>query len=280
MADKPRISRHLNKENISPPPGGWWPQDYTPALSVDEWEALLNDREVFTDSSLEIMKRILDYGGKATCTQLSIKYGESRNFYNSGSTALAKRIVKRTGCPVMLQGEEGSRFWPVLYVGKSAEKDEEGSYIWKLRDELAQALDRMDLSEVNLYANLTPRFWKISHGNDWISDAEAAAFDKRRVVVVNKDTAAKGRSKTSQGEDFMAHMKKATFSIYAVETASGCWGVSIQTEWRRTRKSKMGGMNVAIPLSPSPVMPARTWEIRNGGLPTTIPHAFASRKMK
>ena len=35
----------------------WWPVDYTPALTVDDWEALLNDSEVFTDSSLEIMKR-------------------------------------------------------------------------------------------------------------------------------------------------------------------------------------------------------------------------------
>lgn len=70
-------------------------------MTVDDWEALLNDNEVFTDSSLEIMKRMLDYGGKATYTQLAIKYGESKNFYNSGSSALAKRIVQKTGCPVM-----------------------------------------------------------------------------------------------------------------------------------------------------------------------------------
>ncbi len=189
----------------------WWPNAYTPALSVDEWDALLNDSEVFTESSLEIMKRMLDYGGKATCTQLSIKYGESKNFYNSGSTALAKRIIKRTGCPVLPRDDENSRFWPVLYVGKSAPKDEEGSYIWKLRDELVEALERVDLSKVDLYANLAPHVWKISHGNDCISDTEAAAFDKRRVVVVHKDTAAKGKSKVSQGEQFMANMKKGDF---------------------------------------------------------------------
>lgn len=189
----------------------WWPQDYTPALSVDEWEALLKESEVFTDSSLEIMKRILDYGGKATCTQLSIKYGESKNFYSSGSTALAKRIVQRTGCPVVPRDEESSRFWPVLYIGKSAKKDEEGSYVWKLRDELAKALKRVDLSSVNLYANLAPHFWKISHGTDCISETEAAVFEKRRVIVVHKNTAAKGKSKVSQGESFMANMKKGDF---------------------------------------------------------------------
>ena len=49
---------------------------------------------------------------------------------------------------------------------------------------LAEALGRVDLSKVNLYANLEPNFWKISHGNDCISDVEAAAFEKRQVIVV------------------------------------------------------------------------------------------------
>lgn len=177
------ISRYLNKDDSAPSTDAWWPVDYTPALTADDWEALLNDSEVFTDSSLEIMKRMLDYGGKATCTQLAIKYGESKNFYNSGSSALARRIVQKTGCPVLPRDDENSKWWPVLYVGKTAKKDEEGSYVWKLRDELAEALERIDLSKINLYANLAPHFWKISHGNDCILETEATAFEKRRVVV-------------------------------------------------------------------------------------------------
>lgn len=204
------ISRYFNKDDAAQSSDEWWPSDYTPALSADDWEALLNDNEVFTDSSLEIMKRMVDYGGKATCTQLAIKYGESKNFYNAGSSALAKRVVQKTGCPVFPRDNENSKWWPVLYVGKNAKKDEEGSYIWKLRDELAEALERVDLSKVKLYANLAPNFWKISHGNDCITDAEVTAFEKRRVVVVHKDTAAKGKTKVSQGEDFVATMKKTS----------------------------------------------------------------------
>ena len=83
------------------------------------------------------MKRIKDYGGKATCTQLAVKYGETKNFYNSGSVSLARRVVTKTGCPVMARDEENARFWPVLYVGKNANKDEEGSYVCKIRDELS-----------------------------------------------------------------------------------------------------------------------------------------------
>lgn len=205
------ISRSYKKNASVLANDEWWPTDYTPALSVDDWEDLLNNGEVFTDSSLEIMKRMVDHGGKATCTQLSVKYGESKNFYNVGSSALAKRIVQKTGCPVLSQDNENNKWWPVLYIGKNAEKDEEGAYIWKLRKELAEALERMNLSKVKLYANVTPNFWKISHGNDCITAEEATAFEKRKVVVVHKNTAAKGRSKVSQGEDFIENMKKGDF---------------------------------------------------------------------
>ena len=62
------ITRQLNKDKTVPTSDDWWPTDYTPALMADDWEVLLNDAEIFTNSSLEIMKRFLDYGGKATCT--------------------------------------------------------------------------------------------------------------------------------------------------------------------------------------------------------------------
>lgn len=142
--DEPVVSRYE-----------WWPIKYNPGFTVDDWKKLLNDKEIFNKNSLEIMKRILDYGGEATCKQLSTKYGESWNFYNAGSSSLARRIVQKTGCPVMVIDNKNNKWWPVLYVGKDAKKDCEGSYIWKLRDELFEALKRTDLSKINLYANST-----------------------------------------------------------------------------------------------------------------------------
>lgn len=64
----------------------------------------------------------------------------------------------------MARDEENARFWPVLYVGKNANKDEEGSYVWKLRDELSEALEQVDLTSVHLYAQLPEgedgqRYW-------------------------------------------------------------------------------------------------------------------------
>lgn len=130
----------------------WFPADYSPNLSVEDWISLLQDKEVFQEGSLQIMKRFMDYGGEATCTQLAVKYGESKNFYNSGSSALARRVAEKTGCPLMERDTENSRYWPILYLGRSAEKNVDGSYIWKLRDELKEALSKTDLSGVELFA--------------------------------------------------------------------------------------------------------------------------------
>ena len=173
------ISREYSKKDSGDPDNNvWFPsqEEYAPGITVQEWVALLNDKSVFTQSSLEIMKRFKDYGGAATCTQLAVKYGESKNFYNAGSVGLAKRVVEKTGCPVMPRDSDNSRWWPVLYVGRHATKDEDGGYSWRLRSELSDALDQVDLKDVDLYAksddgeeehgywwlNANPKIWSFS----------------------------------------------------------------------------------------------------------------------
>ena len=165
----------IETDEIEEQQADWWPKTYTPGLSTEDWLALLNDPKVFTDRSLEIMKRILNEDDQATCKQLALKYGETVNFYISGSSSLAKRIVKKTGCPIMPREEGGNRWWTVLYLGKAAQKNDPGTFVWKLRDELAAALRKTDLSNVRLYAkqdapqerhywwlNANPKIWSLT----------------------------------------------------------------------------------------------------------------------
>ncbi len=141
-------------ENKDETTGDWGPADYSPEITVAEWLDLLNDKNVFTESSLEIMKRIRHYGGQATCTQLAAKYGKTAGFYNVGSQTVAKKVADATNCPVMENNNYVNKWWPVLYQGKKAEKNEEGVFIWKLRDELSEALDMVDLSSIELYSSI------------------------------------------------------------------------------------------------------------------------------
>ena len=159
---------YLKERDVKQKDEEWFPKDYSPKLNVDDWVELLKDSSVFTVSSLQIMKRIKDYGGQATCTQLYVKYGESKNFYSSGSSSLAKRIAEKTDCEVPPDRDGGNtRWWPILYVGKPAGKDEEGSYIWRLRDELSEALGRIDLSRIELYAK--GKASEEDHGYWWLT---------------------------------------------------------------------------------------------------------------
>lgn len=171
------ISRYYSQKDVVDDTfTGWYGSEYTPGLSVEDWSRLLKDKTIFTDSALEIMKRIKAYGSMASCTQLSVKYGETKNFYNSGSVALAKRICEATGITPATRKDGSMQWWTVLYTGRDAGQDEEGSFIWKLRDELSTALDKADLSEVELYVatasgdadrrywwlNANPKIWSFS----------------------------------------------------------------------------------------------------------------------
>lgn len=80
---------------------GWLPDNYESPISTEDWIELLGDNSIFTNGSLQIMKRIKDYGGQATCSQLAVKYGESANFYNAGASSLAKRVAEAKGLPMV-----------------------------------------------------------------------------------------------------------------------------------------------------------------------------------
>lgn len=143
------ISRYYSNKNDSDILANEWePTDYSPKLSIEDWENLLKDSDIFDEKSLKVMKCIKDCGGTASCTQLSRVYGDTINFYNTTSSNLAKRIVEKTGCPKPAS-IKNNKWWPVLYLGRSAEKNEEGSFIWKLRDELSEALNKVDLSYID-----------------------------------------------------------------------------------------------------------------------------------
>lgn len=161
------ISRYLNKDEDAPSTDEWCTADYSPALTVDDWEDLLNDSEVFTYSSLEIMKRMLDYGREATSSQLSEKYGGTINFYNEGSSSLAQRVAKKTGCEVIKDDNDNTKWWPILYKGKEARANESGIFVWRLRSELAEALEKKDLSNIPLYAEPKDDADKTTQGHQY-----------------------------------------------------------------------------------------------------------------
>ena len=122
----------------------WFPSldEYDPGLTTDDWLDLLNDKNIFDEKSLNVIKLIYDMGGDATCKELSEKYGDTPQYYNTTAVNLAKRIIKATDVP-----DYKSKYWPVLFVGKPEENKEFGTFRWKLRDELKSALEKLQNEE-------------------------------------------------------------------------------------------------------------------------------------
>ena len=192
----------------------WYPsqEEYDPNLTTEDWIALLNDTSIFSTNALTALKRLLHYGGAATCTQLANEYGGSFNFYNKNLSLAAEYVAEKKGLPKpfeTLENSKNARWWPILFVGKNTDKSTPGIYIWKLRPELAAALGQTDLSQYPLYDNKeVPAIWKISHGEKLFTEEELRMFAEKEVIVVASDTAAMVGSKTTQGDNFMSTMKQ------------------------------------------------------------------------
>ena len=137
--------------DISSENNNWWPskEEYDPGISKEKWLELLNDSAIFTESSLNMIAEFYTFGGTATCALLAEHYGRTYNYYLMTSVHLAERIVKSTGCPVVEEerNAQNAKWWPVLYVGKDASKEEKGSFIWKIREELFEALTEFGIEK-------------------------------------------------------------------------------------------------------------------------------------
>ncbi|MBP3197339.1 MAG: AAA family ATPase [Butyrivibrio sp.] len=134
--------------------GHWIAEDYDSGITKERWKELIADEKIFDERGIEVVTRMLNYGGQATCTQLADKYGENASYYNFGSSSLAKKVAKETGCPLWIDSDGKENYWTILYVGRDATKDENGDFVCKLRDEIRQALEETDLSHVRLYSEV------------------------------------------------------------------------------------------------------------------------------
>ncbi|WP_051205641.1 AAA family ATPase [Butyrivibrio sp. FC2001] len=129
----------------------YWPskEEYDPGITTEQWIDLLRDSTVVSENNLQMLSMMLAYGKPATCTQFAERFGKTKNFFNAGSASLAKKVADKTGCPLPPERiNENAKWWPILYVGRYAAENEKGSYVWKLREELKNALTQIEIPEI------------------------------------------------------------------------------------------------------------------------------------
>lgn len=142
--------RKIWKELISKPDAKYWPslEEYGLGLCKADWLDILSDSSITAQEDLRILKCILLEGGESTCANLAEKYGGSALIYNMRGSNYGRKISTAKDIKPCPDGDD-LRYFPIPFVGRNVVESNKKRYSWKLRDELKEALEDMDLSSVD-----------------------------------------------------------------------------------------------------------------------------------
>lgn len=171
---------------------------------VERWLSLFDEPDVFTEKSMDVLKKILEIGGKATCKQLADEYGDTPEHYNGICIKLAGRIAKRLG--LVLEKKSGSETrWKILFDGQKVESgsDIPGNFAWILKPNLKIALEqylKIDSSDKQYFVaritgkqnvfedSLLHNYWRMQKRyDDPEDDIRSVTRNLNAVRLVHKD---------------------------------------------------------------------------------------------
>ena len=170
---------------------------------VERWLSLFNEPDVFTEKSMDVLKKILESGGKATCKQLAEKYGISPDHYNGICIKLAGRIAKRLGLVLEKKSSGSETRWKILFDGQKVESESDvpGNFIWTLKPNLRVALEQYvnpnkeidrqyfvaKISNQNVFETaIKNNFWRMQQRYDHEKEKSAVTNNLNAVKQVKK----------------------------------------------------------------------------------------------
>lgn len=131
----------------------WWPslEQYNPNLSKEDWKKyILEVEKPNHPSPMQMLKAMMELGGVASCKQLSQKFGGTTSYYVGCTMNLGRRVKKHFNLPPCMDGEQ-ERYFPFPFLGKALDDEEGHQYLYRIRPELYEALNEIDLSDINPY---------------------------------------------------------------------------------------------------------------------------------
>ncbi len=131
---------------------GWFPSpsEYDPKITKDMWLDFFCNSSKFNDNYKHMMTSMLALGGQASCVQLEERFGNTASHYSMTAVHMAEQAHKYFDCP-LFQGEvRDAKVWTLLFKGRQATSKERGTYIWKMRRPLKEALNEYVKKSDNL----------------------------------------------------------------------------------------------------------------------------------
>ena len=164
---------------------GWWPsqEEYPLSLTKEDWKKYILEVEMPNHlSPMKMLKGMLELGGEASCKLLSDTYGGHPSVYAGCAMNLGRRVKKYFDLPACMDGDQ-ERYFPFPFVGKYQGSSQD-NYLYKIRPELFDALNEIDLSSINPNYEEDHKLgtfdsWEIIDENTAIKHCDKSFFDYR-----------------------------------------------------------------------------------------------------
>lgn len=162
----------------------WWPslEEYTPGFTKEQWVDILNKPEIVGPVWGGVLAMFYTEPNGATCKMLAEKFNDSPYSISGKCTQLAKKIHSETKCPLFVDDnddQEKHSYWPILFQGRDVKGDESGTWVWKLRSELYEALTEFGVEKYLPDVSKFGKFdsWEIIDENTAIKTCDKSFFE-------------------------------------------------------------------------------------------------------
>ena len=161
----------------------WWPSqtEYPLNLTKEDWkDYILNIEMPNHPVPMRMLKAMMELDGEASCKKLSDLYGGHPSVYAGCAMNIGRRVKKHFNLPACMDGNQ-ERYFPFPFLGKYRGGSED-NYIYRVRPELHEALQEIDLSAISPYyveEHKTGKFdsWEIVDETTAIKTCDKSFFD-------------------------------------------------------------------------------------------------------
>ena len=131
---------------------GYWPspEEYPVNLSKDDWKRFIQEVEAPGHRGcMRVLACFIDIGGIASPKTLSDKYKGHPTVYTSSVLNTSRRALNYFNMEPCPDGDT-QRYFPIAFLGRVGNGVNPGTYEYKMRPELFEALQELDLSGIDL----------------------------------------------------------------------------------------------------------------------------------
>jgi 5-methylcytosine-specific restriction enzyme A len=149
-------------------------------ISVEEWKAMLQNPSIFDQPSLDMVRKwYYETDHKATNQAIMAKYPSELKStpYNGIVNGLTQRIVKYLNRFEVIGTKGKKSMFSVPFEGWYEDYNPYKHFVWKLRDELVQALEEIEMVDTNKISTEDDELTSYS-----IENIESKSEGKKRLV--------------------------------------------------------------------------------------------------